>query len=180
VTLQRHGKEPPNKMTALAAGPSNPYLPKNLNRQNQAPTCHPEWSEPGIPATLRYKRPRLSAKKAACISPTPRTSTGNPGKRKRGTCSAPFPQANDRFLRLALTQSPVYLGFVSGHGFSRAVKAVKLTALAAVHHYPSLTNSPTGYVARTVLNANPSSVTVTVSSVNTLRNCVPASTGSRS
>jgi hypothetical protein len=41
--------------------------------------CHPDWSEPEFPATLRWIRPRvrLSVKKAAWSSPTPPTSTGN-------------------------------------------------------------------------------------------------------
>jgi hypothetical protein len=52
--------------------------------------CHPDRSVPGFPTSRRQRRPRvrLSVKRAACRSSTPRVSTGNPGERSGEICGS--------------------------------------------------------------------------------------------
>ena len=59
-----------------------------LHWKDRPPLCHLDRSVPGFPTSRCWQRPRvrLSVERAACRSPTPRVSTGNPGERSGEIC----------------------------------------------------------------------------------------------
>jgi hypothetical protein len=61
-----------------------------LSGRHRPPLCHLDRSVPGFPTSRCWQRPRvrLSVERAACRSPTPRVSTGNPGERSGEICGS--------------------------------------------------------------------------------------------